>query len=251
MKRWTSSTSLDLGDARRHDGSVHPFDEILLRTLDDGKLSRSERSAFGQILDGVQAHELALVRSRAFELARGRLEPPRATATLAWCEDVVQLVASRESARHAEATRATRSEVVFSPGEDCARRIIDLLGGARSTLEVCVFTLTDDRISDALLSAARRSVAVRVITDDAKAGDLGSDVSALVRAGIPVRTDRAESHMHHKFAIADRQLVVTGSYNWTRQASTQNQENLVVSDDPRFAAAFQREFDALWVQFGG
>jgi phosphatidylserine/phosphatidylglycerophosphate/cardiolipin synthase-like enzyme len=199
----------------------------------------------------VAAHELAVVRSRVFELARTRLEPHRATATLAWCEDVVQLVASRESARHAQVSRATRADVVFSPGEDCARRIVDLLGAARSTLDVCVFTLTDDRIRDALLGAARRSVAVRVITDDAKAGDLGSDVSELVRLGIPLRTDRAESHMHHKFAIADGQVIVTGSYNWTRQASTQNQENLVFSDDPRLVGAFQREFDALWAQFGG
>ncbi len=227
---------------------VEPFDEILRRTFDDGKLSRAERSAFGQILDGVDTRVLAVIRNRAFTLARTRLEPHRVADTLAWCEDVVQLVASRESAQRNAG--ATQVDVVFSPGGDCLRRIVELLEGARGTLDVCVFTLTDDRIRDALLGAARRSVVVRVITDDEKTGDLGSDVATLRGAGIPVRTDRAESHMHHKFAIADGHVLVTGSYNWTRQAADHNQENLMVTDDARFVAPFQREFDALWRAFG-
>lgn len=43
--------------------------------------------------------------------------------------------------------------------------------------------------------------------------------------------------MHHKFAIVDKCLVLNGSFNWTRQAVLQNQENCVVTDEPRLVSA--------------
>ncbi len=41
-------------------------------------------------------------------------------------------------------------------------------------------------------------VAIRVLSDDDKSADEGSDVMRFERAGIPVRVDRTEHHMHHK-----------------------------------------------------
>lgn len=52
--------------------------------------------------------------------------------------------------------------------------------------------------------------------------------------------------MHHKFAIFDGEILVNGSYNWTRSANDFNAENILVTGDPDLVAAFQREFDALW-----
>jgi len=52
--------------------------------------------------------------------------------------------------------------------------------------------------------------------------------------------------MHHKFAIFDRRLVATGSYNWTQSAERANYENLVLLDDPDLVARFVREFQRLW-----
>ncbi len=42
---------------------------------------------------------------------------------------------------------------------------------------------------------------MRVITDDEKAADLGSDAANLRAKGIPVRTDKSKAHMHHKYVI--------------------------------------------------
>lgn len=53
-------------------------------------------------------------------------------------------------------------------------------------------------------------------------------------------------HMHHKFAVFDERRMLTGSYNWTRGAARDNQENVVVSDDPRLMKAFGLEFARLW-----
>jgi phosphatidylserine/phosphatidylglycerophosphate/cardiolipin synthase-like enzyme len=87
---------------------------------------------------------------------------------------------------------------------------------------------------------------VRIITDNAKAEDLGSDVDRFRQAGIPLLIDRSPFHMHHKFAVIDGETLLTGSYNWTLGAARDNVENLIVVNDPRLVSAFSRAFAALW-----
>ena len=96
------------------------------------------------------------------------------------------------------------------------------------------------------MAAHRRGVSVRVITDNEKSLDEGSDARGLERVGVAVRVDRSEAHMHHKYAIFDEEVLLTGSYNWTRSAALYNRENLVVTREARLVAAFGRDFEALW-----
>jgi phosphatidylserine/phosphatidylglycerophosphate/cardiolipin synthase-like enzyme len=55
--------------------------------------------------------------------------------------------------------------------------------------------------------------------------------------------------MHHKFAVIDGKTLLTGSYNWTRSAADFNEENVVVTDDPRLVSSFAAEFEKLWKKF--
>jgi phosphatidylserine/phosphatidylglycerophosphate/cardiolipin synthase-like enzyme len=55
--------------------------------------------------------------------------------------------------------------------------------------------------------------------------------------------------MHHKFALFDDDLLLTGSYNWTRGAADSNEENLILSNDRRLLASFRDEFERLWKKF--
>jgi DNA uptake protein ComE-like DNA-binding protein len=54
--------------------------------------------------------------------------------------------------------------------------------------------------------------------------------------------------MHHKFAIIDNHLLLTGSYNWTFAANNKNEENLMVIDDPEIIARYQNQFEKLWFE---
>ena len=56
--------------------------------------------------------------------------------------------------------------------------------------------------------------------------------------------------MHHKFAVADSNQVLTGSYNWTRSAARENEENIVVTNAPELVSAFTRQFEQLWKSLG-
>ncbi len=52
--------------------------------------------------------------------------------------------------------------------------------------------------------------------------------------------------LHHKFAVLDQSTVITGSHNWSEAANSQNDEVVIVIQNPTVAAHFQREFDRLF-----
>ncbi|XP_041318031.1 mitochondrial cardiolipin hydrolase [Pyrgilauda ruficollis] len=70
-----------------------------------------------------------------------------------------------------------------------------------------------------------------------------------VSAGIQVRHDQHSGYMHHKFAIVDRRMLITGSLNWTTQAIQSNRENVLVVEDAEYVKAFQEEFERIWEEY--
>jgi len=218
------------------------IDDALAQTLEDSRLSRAERKALSELIPELAQsdNDHDVIRARAFELARRKLSEPGSHSILGWLEDVVRLL------RPQSTEPALKGEVYFSPGRACVSKIISLLGNARQTVDICVFTITDDRISRAIVDAHLRGSTVRVITDDAKAFDRGSDVDRLEEAGVPVTVDHSPAHMHHKYAVFDRRLVATGSFNWTRSATDENHENLLVVEGLDVVRRYGEEFDRLW-----
>lgn len=137
-------------------------------------------------------------------------------------------------------------KVFFSPGNHCRDAIIDQLNHAVSSVKICVFTISDDLISSAILHRHRFGIPVRIITDNDKCYDAGSDIEKLCKAGIEVKVDKSPYHMHHKFAVIDNRMVLTGSYNWTLSAAMHNHENLLISSDKEVVKRFGEEFERLW-----
>ena len=138
------------------------------------------------------------------------------------------------------------NHVYFSPGPDCRMAIEQAMETALDELLICVFTISDDRLSDAIQRAHRNGLTVRVLSDNDKMHDRGNLLERLADSGVNVRIDRSPEHMHHKFMVVDGRTVLTGSYNWTRSAETRNEENLVVLDDPVLAGRFAEEFERIW-----
>jgi mitochondrial cardiolipin hydrolase len=138
------------------------------------------------------------------------------------------------------------NKAYFSPGDDCLNHILELIDGCENSLDICVFTISDDRIKNALLNAHVENVAIRVISDNDKLKDEGSDIKELSQRGIAVKIDTTPYHMHHKFMIVDGKTLLTGSYNWTRSAARFNQENVLSMQDANVISSFQEHFDELW-----
>jgi mitochondrial cardiolipin hydrolase len=141
---------------------------------------------------------------------------------------------------------APASQVYFSPGDTCTNTIIKTLQSAKKTVDICVFTISDDRISKEIVACHKRNVKVRIVTDNEKLLDLGSDIQDFVKKGLAVKVDNSTAHLHHKFAIIDESILINGSFNWTRSAAMQNQENIVISYEKSLIRSFLQEFERLW-----
>lgn len=140
--------------------------------------------------------------------------------------------------------------VCFSPGNSCRDLIIEQIKSSTTLIDICVFTISDDLITDALIEVKELyNVDIRIITDDEKSYDKGSDIKFLESKGFDIRYDDVRHHMHHKFAIFDSNRVLTGSYNWTRSAASYNQENILLTAKPKVVEAYKKEFNKLWKSF--
>ena len=211
-------------------------------------LSRAEKATLAeQLAAGLpDAAEISVLRSQLFRQAEAAINGQNMNEILRWLEDMMRLLE-----RFDDAKSSGTVEAWFSPKADCPGRIRSFLAQAKSTVDICVFTITDDRLTSAVLEAHARGVKIRIITDNDKAADLGSDAERFLQAGVQLRVDRTPYHMHHKFAIADRSLLLNGSYNWTRGAAESNEENFVITDDKKLLAAFSSAFEELWEEIKG
>jgi len=126
---------------------------------------------------------------------------------------------------------------------------LQYLSSPTKTIEVCVFTITDDAVANILLDLHKKGIKVRIITDDDQSASTGSDIQTMKKAGIPVEMDSTPYHMHNKFAIIDGVLLLNGSYNWTTTANTKNNENMIVTNHKGLVKSYGEYFEKLWKEF--
>ncbi len=159
-------------------------------------------------------------------------------------------------------------EVFFSPEDHLDEKLIDELNNAKKRILVAMYALFHKKIAEALIAAHKRGVVVKLVVDPYSRSGYGKS-SMLVQAGIVVHLfnpsalyDEKESVeaersfddeqtksfapiMHHKFAIID-DLLWTGSFNWTQQASNVNKENAVKIRDMSILLLYKKQFDELF-----
>ena len=68
----------------------------------------------------------------------------------------------------------------------------------------------------------------------------------LITIGVPIKIDNHSGLMHLKMSVVDGKLATIGSYNYSKGASEENDEVLMVINETWFALLCQSEFDRLW-----
>jgi phosphatidylserine/phosphatidylglycerophosphate/cardiolipin synthase-like enzyme len=132
------------------------------------------------------------------------------------------------------------ADVCFTPGQDCRKRLAELIGEARTEVLVQAYSLTSREVVEALVAAGRRGAVVRVMLDEAKSHQRAEGRAAveLVANGAEVLVDAAHAIAHNKVAVLDGRRVVTGSYNFSAAAQERNAENLLVIDDEQLVRRY-------------
>ncbi len=215
---------------------------LLKATFEDQRIDSLEKATLFERFKPLNGEQRSFVRNQAFDIMKQHSRKEGGEPPYKWLEQVLKSLDNSSPA-------TSYTDVHFSPGEDCLDALLGLVKATNSTLDICVFTISDNQLRDALLAAHRRGVNVRIITDNDKTEDLGSDIDFLNDAGIDVREDNTRHHMHHKFAIADNKRLATGSFNWTRSASKFNHENILIMEDEAVVGQFGQEFERLWLEF--
>ncbi|MFN5513280.1 MAG: phospholipase D-like domain-containing protein [Cyanobacteriota bacterium] len=162
--------------------------------------------------------------------------------------------------------------VKFSPdsrkvpwGETSNGLIARYLNAAEKSVNLALFVFSEQRLADTLQAPFRRGAGVKALIDPGFAYRYYSEgldllgVTLLEKCrpeaenqpwpypsqfvGIPALAEGDK--LHHKFALIDNQTVITGSHNWSPSANLQNDETVLIIQNPTVGAHYQREFERL------
>ena len=130
-------------------------------------------------------------------------------------------------------------------------KLIGYINEAQETIDIAAFEFNLTPVADALISASRRGVRVRWMTDDEHGIEADSEegrgqFAMLKKAKIEVKDDDRSALMHHKFWVFDGRIVWTGSTNITSNGMFRNNNNVIVFRSPELAAVYTQQFEEMW-----
>ncbi|HLW68498.1 MAG TPA: phospholipase D family protein [Gemmataceae bacterium] len=116
----------------------------------------------------------------------------------------------------------------FSPKGGCTEIIVNELRKARREILVQAYSFTCPDIAKALIDAKKRGVKVTILLDRSNEKETHSELAILAEHDLWPLIDAHHAIAHNKIMIIDRRTLLTGSFNFTRQAEHENAENLLV-----------------------
>lgn len=147
-------------------------------------------------------------------------------------------------------------QAFFSPDDNVQEILVQLIEQEKRSIKIAIFSFTDGKIAKALIDARYRGVQVEVIIDVTGLRDKFNKIEALKANGVKVTVYDPKNNsiyndiMHHKFVIfenniGDKSLLWTGSYNFTKSATLNNQENVLILDEIHLIQKYARQFELL------
>jgi phosphatidylserine/phosphatidylglycerophosphate/cardiolipin synthase-like enzyme len=140
---------------------------------------------------------------------------------------------------------AVAIENYFAPEDGVAARVAERINAAERSIQFLAFSFTHDGIGSAVIARARAGVKVRGVFETTGSQTQFSEYGPMKRAGLEVYTDGNPYVMHHKVFVIDERTVIFGSFNFSSNADTDNDENLLIVDDPKLAETFLAEVERV------
>ena len=142
------------------------------------------------------------------------------------------------------ASRGETLQVYFSPKGGCTEAVVAQINAAQKSILVQAYSFTSQPIEAALIEAKKRGVEVKVVLDRSQYEAKGAAAGPLHDAKIEIRMDIKHQIAHNKVIIIDEAVVLTGSFNFTRQAEIGNAENLIIISNPDIAQHYAGNWNA-------
>lgn len=131
--------------------------------------------------------------------------------------------------------------LVWSP--DISRdKLINLISGAKKSLQIYAQSVNDYKIVGALAKAAKKGVSIQILTS----GNIHSkQADYLSRAGITLQQSK-KMYIHAKVFIIDNKKAVIGSINLTKPSLDKNRELSLITQDPNVIQQLTQTFNKDW-----
>jgi phosphatidylserine/phosphatidylglycerophosphate/cardiolipin synthase-like enzyme len=136
-------------------------------------------------------------------------------------------------------------ENYFAPEDGVADKIASHLAQAQQSIHFMAFSFTNDTIGSAMIARAKAGVSVVGVFEKTGSETQYSEYGKMRKAKLDVLQDGNPYVMHHKVIIIDSRTVIFGSFNFSNNADKDNDENLLIVDDPTLAQAFEAEFQRV------
>jgi phosphatidylserine/phosphatidylglycerophosphate/cardiolipin synthase-like enzyme len=139
--------------------------------------------------------------------------------------------------------------VAFSPGGGGIPLILAELEQARTRVDVAMFYFSSEALVKALCSlSAERGIPVRVLTGiDMDTTANRPVLERLQQHGVAVYVVSlaGSGRLHHKCAVVDGRVVLTGAANWSEAAELSNHEDVLALYSPELATRYLARFDEI------
>ncbi len=133
----------------------------------------------------------------------------------------------------------------FGPHPQLEQELVRMIQQAQHTIRIAMFAYTNDRIHKALLDALTRGIQIDALWARRTLHDCDvSEIDEMLALNIG-RVMPLVGTLHHKFAVIDNALVITGSANWSANGVSHNDENLLMIESEIVAQKYQTYFEQL------
>ncbi|VVC36950.1 Phospholipase D/Transphosphatidylase,Phospholipase D-like domain [Cinara cedri] len=127
------------------------------------------------------------------------------------------------------------------------KHIIDCLNNAKNSIDICVFSLSNEILASTICNAYSRGVVVRLIVSNCLLIHC-KEIKLINSLKIPMKYQKnSHKYMHHKFCIVDSTNLITGSMNWTHQATFDNWEHVLITTQSDIVSEFSNAFEKMWL----
>jgi len=142
------------------------------------------------------------------------------------------------------------TKTYFSPDEDTQEVVLDFAASSQKSILIAAYSFTCAPLADLLVKKHAAGLDVRLVLDKTEAGGKAEKIqlAKLAAAGIPFEIGTSQKHraMHLKAMVVDRKSVLSGSYNFTTTARSENNTFDITTDDPARAARFVAIWQEIW-----
>ena len=116
----------------------------------------------------------------------------------------------------------------FSPKGGCTDVVVREIQNARHEVLVLAYSFTSQPIAQALVDAKLRGLHVEIVLDHSNEKEEHTDLHFFIEQGLAPLIDPTHAIAHNKVMLIDGRTLLTGSFNFTRQAEIENAENLLI-----------------------